>query len=628
VRLSGCFAFLFGFFVSLFREVFCIFLDKGICWVLLVAIMLVFFSLLPLVLLIFLMVSPTPRRFLPLPATIALPAMAVLVYGLQWTIFAFPGADSSSGTDIEAAMAPSRSALIHGAVLSGLFSSFTPLAIVFGAILFFKTLETSGAMAVLTARLKVLTPDPVAQCLLIGWAFSYLVEGLSGFGTPAALAAPILVGLLGGQVPVVRIAALCLVMNSVPVSFGAVGTPTWFGFGQLNLDQEILSQIARNSAWIHGVAAPFIVLMALRIVLPWSFILQRWAFVGLVVLGTMIPSILVAQVSAEFPSIIGGLCGLVVAGVAASRDWGLPRDGALAPTEESGPGAQERSFGLFAAVTPILLVIAMLAVTRLEPLGIKQLLNLDQPKLLSLGGADGFLSLSAGLVLHLGQLFGTVMDVRIPLLYVPFIIPFVVVSLISIPLLRMSGEMVVQCWAESFRRLIRPTIAMIGALILVRLLMLGVGSEAPAMILGMSLGSLTGGLWPYFASFLGALGSFFSGSNTVSNLTFGPIQYIIAEKQGLPLGLILALQSVGGAMGNMVCIHNIVAVVALLGLREPGKRRASERQAAGSSPNSGPDNDDNASVGGVADILKLTFPPMLVYGIITAICAGFYLSFS
>ena len=86
---------------------------------------------------------------------------------------------------------------------------------------------------------------------------------------------------------------------------------------------------------------------------------------------------------------------------------------------------------------------------------------------------------------------------------------------------------------------------------------------------------------------LGALGSFFSGSNTVSNLTFGGIQNATAATLGLSRTTILSLQSAGGAMGNMVCIHNIVAVCSILGLHNEEGR-----------------------------ILRQTFWPLLLYGVI------------
>ena len=96
----------------------------------------------------------------------------------------------------------------------------------------------------------------------------------------------------------------------------------------------------------------------------------------------------------------------------------------------------------------------------------------------------------------------------------------------------------------------------------------------------------------YFSSYLGAIGAFFSGSNTVSNLTFGSIQQQIAIDTDLSVTLILALQSVGGAMGNMVCINNIIAVCSVLDVK----------------------NSEGA-------IIKKTVVPMFLYGIIAALMA-------
>jgi len=86
-------------------------------------------------------------------------------------------------------------------------------------------------------------------------------------------------------------------------------------------------------------------------------------------------------------------------------------------------------------------------------------------------------------------------------------------------------------------------------------------------IIGRTFAEVTGDDWTIFSSYLGAVGAFFSGSNTVSNLTFGSVQLSTAETTGLSVALILALQSVGGAMGNMVCINNIVAVSSVLNIQ-------------------------------------------------------------
>ena len=111
-----------------------------------------------------------------------------------------------------------------------------------------------------------------------------------------------------------------------------------------------------------------------------------------------------------------------------------------------------------------------------------------------------------------------------------------------------------------------PFFALLGALVFVNMMMLG-GETSSVSLIGQHLAALAGDNWSLFAPLLGALGSFFSGSATISNLTFAGIQQAIAGQLSLPLAVTLALQSVGAAMGNMVCINNIVAVTAILGLQ-------------------------------------------------------------
>src|SRR5690606_10442986 len=108
-------------------------------------------------------------------------------------------------------------------------------------------------------------------------------------------------------------------------------------------------------------------------------------------------------------------------------------------------------------------------------------------------------------------------------------------------------------------------LALWGALIFVELLTIG-GDRSGVVVLGNALASVAGAVWPAIASLLGALGAFFSGSNTISNLTFGGIQDSIAAAAGYSRTTILALQSVGGAMGHMVAIHSIVAACTVLNL--------------------------------------------------------------
>jgi lactate permease len=84
--------------------------------------------------------------------------------------------------------------------------------------------------------------------------------------------------------------------------------------------------------------------------------------------------------------------------------------------------------------------------------------------------------------------------------------------------------------------------------------------------LANGVAALTGDLWPIFATFIGGLGAFIAGSNTVSNMMFALFQYDVGSQIGVDPTWIVALQAVGGAAGNMICVHNVVAASAVVGL--------------------------------------------------------------
>lgn len=406
-----------------------------------------------------------------------------------------------------------------------------------------------------------------------------MIEGASGFGTPAAIAAPILVGL--GFNPL-RVAILTLVMNSVPVSFGAVGTPTWFGFANLGLSDADLLEIGRQTALIHTVAGLVIPLLALRFIVSWRQIRQNLPFILLSALSCTLPYLLLAQVNYEFPALLGGAIGLALSVLLARANIGLTRD-------RTPSAAQPVPFGqVLKAMAPTLLLIVILIVTRIHQLGLKSLLNSSALLWQGSLGWFGELSISKALIIELQQVLGTSAQASYKTLYVPALIPFLLVVLLAIPLFRLSGQQVHRIFGDTTRSIGKPFIALLGALIMVNLLMLG-GDNAPVMIIGRALADTTGASWLLFSALLGALGSFFSGSNTVSNLTFGGIQHSIAVSSGLNVNLTLALQSVGGAMGNMICLNNIIAVCSILGIT----------QAEGK-------------------IIRKTILPMLVYGAIAA----------
>ncbi len=493
-------------------------------------------SIFPLVFLIYLMTKKNS-----VPSNVALPLTAFVVYLIQLVYFR------------------SNPNLMNATVLKGALEAITPISIIWGAVLLFKTMELSGAQEVINRWLNGISSNRVAQLMIIGWASAFMIEGASGFGTPAAIAAPVLVGLGFKPIPV---AMMALVMNSVPVSFGAVGTPTWFGMSQLALQPEEISKISMNAAIIHSVAALVIPIIALTYVVRWKEVRKNIVFVYLSVLSCVVPFVFVAAFSEEFPSLIGGAAGFFVSILLAKKNIGLSSSGEEG-TPDQGKTVDRKM--LAKALSPMFGLILILVVSRIPALGIRDLLNAESPFFeLNLGSLGEF-SISAALVLKLKNIFGTPSTWSYKGLFVPALIPFFLVSGLSMLFYRLEGGVVKRIWTESLDRMRIPIITLIGALIMVQLMMVG-GDRASTTIIGRAFAELSGRYWEYLASYMGALGSFFSGSATVSNLTFAGIQYSIAQSVGLNPLRVLSLQSVGAAMGNMVCINNIVAVCSILGV--------------------------------------------------------------
>lgn len=419
-------------------------------------------------------------------------------------------------------------------------------------------MEVTGALDVIKQWLNAISTNKIAELMIIGWAFAFLIEGASGFGTPAAIAAPILYSL---GFPALRVAVFCLVMNTIPVSFGAVGTPIWFGFSVIDLSPSEVSDIAFRAALINTLAAPVIVFLGLvAVVRDYSLLIKNSVFIVLSVFACTIPHVLLSKVSVEFPSLVGGFIGLVITVLLAKYDIGLATkseetDASVKPT----PSFRE----LFKASFPLWGTVLILVVTRIKELQVKGLLQLTEPYISLDLGYLGVFKISASLVLSINNIFEQNVNWSHSLLYIPSILPFIFIGISTLFLYRVEAKGKV--FVETTSRLTGPTLALIGALIFVNLMMLG-NADSPVSKIGNHLASLSQQHWAYFSPFLGALGSFFSGSATISNLTFSGIQLSIAEQLDLDKIKILALQSIGASMGNMVCINNIVAVTSILGI--------------------------------------------------------------
>ena len=295
-------------------------------------------------------------------------------------------------------------------------------------------------------------------------------------------------------------------------------------------------------------------------------------------------------VGPEFPSLIGGLVGLGVIVLGAKKGWFVPEDTwTFGPrsgwdSEWTGEITADTSGDLkprmsqFKAWLPYVLIGAILVVTRIPELGLK-----------------GFLS---GVAIPFETMLGyDNVNNSIAILYLPGTIPFVLVALLTIVLHRMPGPAVREAWRESVAKMKNPAIALVFAVALVSIFRLSATNPQglPSMPLALAevVAATVGNAWPMVASFIGGLGSFITGSNTVSDLLFAEFQWGVATELGLSRTITVAAQAVGGAMGNMVCIHNIVAVCAVVGL--------SGREGI---------------------ILRRTVWPFLVYGLVVGVVAS------
>ena len=510
--------------------------------------------------------------------------------------------------------------------IQGAISAVGVLIIVFGALLILHTLQYSGGMETIQYGMQGVSKDMRIQAIIIGYMFGAFIEGAAGFGTPAALAAPLLLSL---GFPPLAAAVLCLVFNSFPVTFGAVGTPIIVGFGAsiksvveaavsagtLGSVDQFFKLIGETVTLMHGpmifILPIFMLGFITRFFGPsrsWSDGFGAWKFCVFAAVAFIVPYFLLAWVvGPELPSLTGGLVGLGIIVFGAQRGFCVPKDiwtfGDPAKWEKDWTG--EISFAgktefkphmsQFMAWLPYILIGVILVVTRIDSLGLKAWLNAHGA--ISFNGILGFPKVNESL----------------KLLYLPGTIPFILVAIITILLHKMSSDKAVKAWVETTKKMKAATISLIASVALVKIyqgsgfdpaiaeaVKAGGATFLPSMPLAMAtaIAGMLGSIWPLFASFVGGLGAFITGSNTVSDMLFGLFQWDIAGQLNLPRTVIVAAQAAGGAMGNMICIHNIVAACTVVGL-----------------------------VNREGDILKRTFWPFMLYGIVVGIVAYVLLGF-
>lgn len=455
----------------------------------------------------------------------------------------------------------------------GVQKAIDVIIIIFGAILILNTLKQSGAMTTINNGFSNITKDKRIQVLIIGWMFGAFIEGAAGFGTPAALAAPLLIGL---GFPPLAAAMVALILNSTPVSFGAVGTPVFGAMSTLSTDLAALGvnteayTMALTAAVgsIHFLVGTFIPLMAIMLLTKvfgkeksFKPALQAAPFAIFAGLCFTVPYYIISlTLGPELPSLVGALIGLVLVVFAAKKGFLMPKTvwdfdekskwekSWLSTTDTGNIG--EAKMSLLKAWAPYIMIAVILVVTRIPSLGLKEFLN--------------------GLVITFPKFFGIEQAYVLKWAYLPGTIPFILVALVTHALHGMNGTQIKAAWKNSFKQVSGAAIALFAGIALVQLMLnSGVnngGLSSMLAVMAQFLADISGGAYVFVAPFIGVLGAFMSGSNTVSNILFSSLQFQTAALLDMPEVLIVALQVVGGAIGNMVCINNVVAVCATVGV--------------------------------------------------------------
>lgn len=460
--------------------------------------------------------------------------------------------------------------------ITGFLSAFETLVIIFGAILIMNTLKRSGAMSAINGMFKGVTKDARILAIIIGWVFGAFIEGAAGFGTPAALAAPLLISV---GFPPLAAAIVALICNSTPVCYGAVGTPTNTAFATVKdavaaggADPDTWKMaLTKWSAISMAVGAFFIVFVAVCVLVKlfgknksFKDALPCIPFIIFTVAVFDIIYLLIATfIGPELVSLVAAVITLFVSIGAAKAGFLQPKETWTFTPEETWdrswlsttevPEPKVSDMPLLKAFTPYIIIIAILVATRVcQNVG--------------MGWASAMKAFTIGTGKS-GVILG--LNWNWAILWNPGVI-FIIVALLTIVIQGMKGSEVSGAWKDTGKQVSGAAIALLFGVAMVNIFRYtNVSSDvmdgSMLLIMARGLAALAGKAYVIVAPLIGVLGAFMSGSNTVSNTLFASLQFETATILAMPQVFIVALQNNGGAIGNMVCVNNVVSACATTG---------------------------------------------------------------
>lgn len=437
-------------------------------------------------------------------------------------------------------------AKMAAAFVGGFLKGLWPIAwIIIAAIFLYKLSDKSGYFEVLKRSVMGITPDHRIQVILIAFCFGSFLEGAIGFGGPVAISAALLVGL--GLRPLYA-AGLCLIANTAPVVFGAVGIPIIAMANAVHVDQNLISAMVGRMLPPISLFVPFFIVFLMD---------------GIRGVKETFPAVFVAAVSfsgaqfyssnhigPELPDIISAIVSIVCTS-AFLKIW-KPKhifrvDGK--PYEENAEVIELNKIML--AWAPFVMLVIAVVVWQIP----------DFKALFAKGGIFGWsgmkFELYEGIVFKLDLILsaGTAIFVA---------------AIVSIFILKIKKDMVTASFKETIKEMKIPilTIGLVVAYAAIA------EKSGQASIMGKALAQ-TGDAFAFFSPIIGWLGVFLTGSDTSSNLLFGTLQAEAARELMMAPGaavtsgldvLFLAANSFGGVVGKMISPQSIAIACAAVGL--------------------------------------------------------------
>lgn len=441
--------------------------------------------------------------------------------------------------------------LIGASFVQGFAQGMWPIAwIIIAAIFLYKLSVKSGSFEVIKESVMSITPDHRIQVILIGFCFGSFLEGAIGFGGPVAITAALLVGL--GLKPL-HAAGLCLIANTAPVAFGAVGIPIIAMSNLVGVEQYEISAMVGRMLVPLSLSVPFFIVFLMD---------------GVKGVKETFPAVLVAALSftitqfissnylgAELPDIVSAVVSLACTTIFL-KFWSPKNIFRLDDLTDFSHHTQLEFGKVFKAWLPFILLIICIIVWT-QP-WFKAFFDkgavFDYTKVaLSFNNIEGSIVDSAGKALSLN------MDINLIALQAGTAI--LVAALLTILFLRIKSNIVEEALGDTLKEMAMPCIT-IGLVVAFAFIAKNSGMSTT---LGTAFAT-TGDAFSFFSPVIGWIGVFLTGSDTSANLLFGPLQQAAATSLAVPEALFLAANSVGGVVGKMISPQSIAIACAAVGL--------------------------------------------------------------